>query len=127
MDALKVKCAHKKTAVLGIAGIHLIFPTVTPNTIVERLELQPVIERRASLTAAELVSRDPMLTTEAAKGAGKLDAARGRGAVFEPWQYLPPLVYADETMRFFGIERVQLVESTLTRGLLVDESRWGCN
>ena len=122
VDVLKAKCAAQGAAVLGIAGLHLVVPTVTTEGSMRCDEILAVVERRTGLTAEEL-KQDEMLTQAAAEEAGDLDAARGRKE-FEPWQYLPPLVYAFETMQFFGMESVQLVESTLTRGMLVDETRW---
>ena len=72
------------------------------------------VERRVGATSAELLESDPVLRrcTEVMPG------------WLQPWQFIPPLVYAEETMTLLGMDSIRLVGSTLARGVLMDERWW---
>ena len=76
--------------VLGIAGAQLIFPTFTDSSTVTVADLEGAIARRMGKTSAQIREAEPRL-------AGPAPPMGGRP--FVPWQYLPPLIYAQKVTR----------------------------
>jgi hypothetical protein len=120
------KLADPEAAVVAMAGCQLIFPAVspdvTPTSKVSRVALQAAIERRVGKTHNQVLEDEPFLG--AARDVDAQSRSEGTSTRFQAWQYLPALILADELMDFFGLPDVQLVEGSLTNGLIADERLW---
>ena len=122
---------------LGIAGVFLIFPTITNNNVITLKELDEAIEKRINRTYDEILNENPILLntsndnsaiTTPSSDRSKKDSSKQHLEQeqeeqelvprFVPWQFVVPLIYVSRLFHFFGIEKIELVKSTLTRGLL---------
>eukprot|EP00035_Acanthoeca_spectabilis_P007067 m.132091 g.132091 ORF g.132091 m.132091 type:complete len:446 (+) comp13781_c0_seq7:3135-4472(+) len=97
--------------VVGIAGVGLITPTVSPEAVVTLSELEAALVRRLGKTAEELVAAEPMLSVPFA----------ANGMVPMPWQFVLPLVFASRVMRRFGMDRVRATTVSLLPAVLRDD------